>query len=432
MSIQTSSDDGALIEPARVPAPGVFRRNPDFTKLYIAALVSYAGDWFTTVALLGLVLAKTGRPVLAGLMMTTSVLPYAIVSPFAGVVADRVDRRRLMIAADCARALTALGFLAARSAGTIWIAFVAMGLLSAFSPFFEPASNAALPNLVRPGDLARANVLMGSAWGTMLAVGAALGGLVAATLGRNAAFIADAASFAVSAALIASIRGRFREAPVATEHPSIFADLHEAARFARHEPRVLSILVVKCGFGMSAGAIAMLSIFAVKVFHRGDTGIGILMGARGVGALIGPFLFRRWFLRGRDERLLTAIGVAFAIYAVSYSLFAGAPNIWLAAAAVVAAHIGGGANWTISTYGLQRFTPDHVRGRIFSFDYALITVTMAASFSLSGYVAGHVNPRVVQLGIGLMALTWACLWTVWSRRLLARHAAAAALSSTSP
>jgi MFS family permease len=420
--LPTPSEATALAEPG--PAGGLLRRNPDFAKLYAAALVSYAGDWFATVALLGLVLSVTGRPALAGLMMATSTLPYAIVSPFAGVVADRVDRKTLMIAADVARAGVALGFLAARSAETVWIAFLCQGVLSAVSPFFEPASSAAMPNLVRKEDLASANVLMGSAWGTMLAVGAALGGVVASTLGRDAAFLADAASFAISAALIGSIRGRFREKPRESAHVTIAEDVRVAVRFARREARVLALLVVKGGFGLAGGTIALLSIFAVKVFGRGETGIGILMGARGLGALIGPFLFRRWILRGRDERLLVTIGVAFTVYAVAYALFSGAPNIWLAALAVCGAHIGGGANWTISAYGLQRFTPDEVRGRVFSFDYALITLSMAASFSLAGFASGHVSPRAVGLGISVCGLVFAATWTAWATRLVARRPAA--------
>ncbi len=407
---------------ATAPPGGLLRRNPDFARLYFAALISFAGDWFTWVALQGLILEETGSPALAGLMLATAMLPFALVAPIAGVIADRVDRKKLMIVADVLRAFVALGLLLARSQSTIWIAFVCNALLSALAPFFEPASSAALPNLVRTQDLARANVLMGSAWGTMVAVGAALGGVVAATLGRDAAFILDALSFALSAALIATIRGRFRERDRLPQehHVTVVEDIRIAVRFARSEPRVKAILVVKALFGLGAGPIALISIMAVQVFHKGDTGIGILMGARGVGALIGPFLWRKLIVRGHDERLLGAIGAATAFYAVCYTLFAGAPNIWLAAVAVAAAHVGGGANWTMSAYALQRFTPDDVRGRVFSFDYAIITLAMSMSFSLAGAAAGQINPRTVVLISTAMTLGGAALWTSWAHRLTRR------------
>ena len=142
---------------------GLFRRNPDFTKLYTAQLISFGGDWFTSVALLSLVLKTTGSATLAGLVLAAQTLPFAIVSPFAGVIVDRFDRKMVMISADVIRALLALGLLAVRSEETIWIAFVILVFLSGFSAFFEPASSAAMPNVVGKTDLARANVLMGSA-----------------------------------------------------------------------------------------------------------------------------------------------------------------------------------------------------------------------------------------------------------------------------
>ncbi|MGH2829937.1 MAG: MFS transporter, partial [Actinomycetota bacterium] len=186
-----------------------------------------------------------------------------------------------------------------------------------------------------------------------------------------------------------------------------------------------AILVAKALFGLSGGTIALLSIIAVKVFDRGDAGIGILMGARGLGALIGPFLWRRLVVRGRDERLMRSIGAAFTLYAVCYGLFAGAPNIWLAALAVCGAHIGGGANWTMSAYAIQRFTPDHIRGRIFAFDYALITVTMGLSFSIAGFAAEHVSPRAVGLTFAGAALVAALSWTPWASTLSTRRHARA-------
>jgi len=405
-----------------IPTGGLLRRNPGFARLYLSAIVSFAGDWFAVVALQGLVLETTGRPLLAGLMLATSTLPFAIVSPFAGVIADRVDRRHLMIGADLARAGIALGFLFARDASTIWIAFVCTALLSAFAPFFEPASSAALPNLVRREDLARANVLMGSAWGTMLAVGAALGGVVAATLGRNAAFLMDSSSFVISAVLLRSIRQPFQESIREPSHVTVLQDIGLAIAFVRREARVRAVLTAKALFGSAGGTIALLSTMAVQVYGRGDTGIGILMGARGLGAFAGPFLFRRFVLRNRDDRLLLSIGAAFAIFSVGYALFAGAPNIWLAAAAVCGAHIGGGANWTISTYALQRFTPDEMRGRIFSFDYALITMTMTTSLALAGFAAGRFHVRTVAFAFAMIGLTATVAWTAWAWRLIGPRA----------
>lgn len=109
----------------------LLRHNPDFTRLYAAQLASFAGDWFATVALLGLALEMTNSAVLASLVLVLQTGGFAAAAPVAGMLADRLDRRRLMITADVARIPVALGFLLARDADSLWIAFVCVGLLSA-------------------------------------------------------------------------------------------------------------------------------------------------------------------------------------------------------------------------------------------------------------------------------------------------------------
>jgi MFS family permease len=158
-------------------------------------------------------------------------------------------------------------------------------------------------------------------------------------------------------------------------------------------------------------------VFAVDVFHGKAGTIGLLMSARGLGALVGPFLFRRW-ARGRDDRLFTGLSIAGAVFALGYLAFAVAPTVWLAAAGACVAHMGGGSSWTLSTYGLQRFTPDAIRGRVFSFDYAFVTLAIGASVFFSGLAADHIDPRIVAASVATLAFALTVGWTVWRRRLL--------------
>jgi MFS family permease len=184
----------------------LLRRNPDFRRLYAAQLISFGGDWFMTVALFGLVDRLTGSAVFVALTITVPELAFFLLSPIGGALADRIDRRRLMIIADLARAALCLPLLLVDSAGTVWIVFVLLASISVFTACFEPASSAAIPNVVDPEDLAAANNLVGSAWGTMLAVGAALGGLVVTLFGRDAAFLGNTVSFLISAWLLLRVR----------------------------------------------------------------------------------------------------------------------------------------------------------------------------------------------------------------------------------
>ncbi len=386
---------------------GLLRENPAFARLYAAQLISFAGDWFATVALLGLALELTGMAGLAALVLVLQTGGFAAASPIAGILADRIDRRRLLIGADLARVPVALGFLLARDEGTLWVAFACVALLAAGAAVFEPTSSAALPNLVDRRRLPEANVLIGSAWGTMLAVGAGLGGVVAVVLGRDVAFIVNAASFAASAWLIWGIRLPLQEArPGDGQQPreGALESLRLALRFARSSRLVTSFLLSKTTFGVGTGVVALLAVFGTSVFHGGDAGIGLLFAARGLGALTGPFVTRA-VVGTEDRGLLLGIGASLAIVSGSYALFPLAPTVWVAAVLVFMAHCGGGGQWALSTLGLQRATPDAIRGRLFSLDYGLVTLTIAVSTLLAGSLADAVAPAVaVWAMVGLIAV----------------------------
>lgn len=388
----------------------LLRRNPDFRNLYLASLISLGGDWFLLVALFGLALEFTGSAISVAILIASQEIPFFLMSPVGGVLADRLSRKGLMVACDLARAVLVLGFLFVNDAGTLWIAYALLAVISSFAAMFDPASSAALPNLVDARDLGPANALSGSLWGTMLAVGAALGGIVAAVFGRDAAFLIDAASFAISALLLARIRGSFSAERPKDAETSVIRATVETVRYARRDHRVLALLTVKAGFGLAGGAIALLAVFALREFDAGDVGIGVLMAGRGVGALIGPFL-GRWLAGPEDRRLFSAISLALVVFGCGYALLGAMPNLWLAAVAVAIGHLGGGAQWTLSSYGLQRIVPDRIRGRIFSFDFAMITLTFTASALITGWAAERFGPRPTVVVLGGVAVAWALAWT---------------------
>src|SRR5260221_8926222 len=131
----------------------ILRNNRDFRLLYIGQTISQLGDWFNAVAVYALLLDLTGSATAVAWMMIVQFLPIALVGPVAGVVVDRVDRRRLMIAADLARGSLILGLLLVRGREQVWIAYVVMALTVAASGFFEPARTATIPNITSAEDL---------------------------------------------------------------------------------------------------------------------------------------------------------------------------------------------------------------------------------------------------------------------------------------
>ena len=390
----------------------LLRHNRDFRLLYAGTLISLGGDWFLTVALLDLVLQLTGSATLASLMLLCQSLPIFFFTPIAGRTVDRVDRRKLMIVVDVIRTGACLVPLLARSPALLPFAYLGVIVISIGSAYFEPASQAALPNIVASEELGAATVLMGSTWGTMLAVGAGLGGVVTMRFGRDTSFIVDAISFLISALILWRIRARFSEG--GTSQPSA-APFHTLIPYARTHPRVLALLISKGGYGMGAGTVALLSVFGREVFKAGAFGIGLLFAARGLGALLGPFAVRA--VSNRDETQYRLISVCVLIFGLGYMGLGLAHSLAVGCFSIFLAHLGGGAQWQTSTYGLQREVPDFIRGRVFAADWGFVTLTMSISSLIAGVLADRFGATTATISTASLSVLWAIFWGAWTWRL---------------
>ena len=390
----------------------LFRHNRDFRLFFTAQLISSAGDWFLIVALSGLVLKLTDSPGLAAGVFVAYSLPYAFATFVGGPLADRLDRRRLMIVTNLVMALLATGFFLVRDRADLWLLYVLAAGISAVSALFEPAASASVPNLVDPDDLPAANALTGAAWGVMMAVGAAAGGIVVAAYGVRAGYTVDAATFAAAAVLVWAIRrptSQPRE-PHA-EHPGLISATREAMAYARQDHRVLVLFAARLGMGTAIGMVALLPVIAIDVLRAGDRGTGILFAFRGVGFLIGPFLIRSVIKRRDRRRLFTVVIAGPAVFAAMYAVTPWMPSVLTAGGVLLVGNMVLGAQWALTTFAYQSIVPDHVLGRIFGFDGALITVTMATSNAIAGLLAVTLSVRwavaIIATSVGAwMIVVW--------------------------
>jgi MFS family permease len=181
--------------------------NKDFRWLWTGQVISELGTWFSFIAELGLVRMFSGSPFAATALMAGRMLPFLFVAPFAGVFADRLSRKRIMINTDLIRAVLALIYLYAFATRSVWMVIVGSFVMSSLTMFFDAAKNATIANLVSPRELLTANVLTLSTRFLQYTVGAALGGLTAAQFGYNTAFVVNSLSFIASALCIALIPG---------------------------------------------------------------------------------------------------------------------------------------------------------------------------------------------------------------------------------
>ena len=398
------------------PYLDLLRREDDFRRLYLAQLIASGGDWFAVIPLLILLPELTGTGLWGALVLAADTAVFALVSPYAGTVVDRLDRRRVLVAANAAAGLAALLLLLVRTEATAWIALVGIGLVAAAKAFAQPASAAALPNLVAADDLQTASVLNGASWGTMLAVGAALGGLVAGTLGTTACFAIDAALLLGAALLVARTTKPFSD-PGAEPRPRrpVREDVGEALGYARRDRRVLALLTCKSGPAFGNGALSLFPLFGAAAFGLGPFGVGLMYSARGLGALLGPLLLRR---RATDPaRLYAVLAGSMSVFGVAYLALAVTPWFWLVLVLLTVAHAGGGANWILSTYGLQATVPDALRGRVFSADYTLATLVIAVSQVAFGLLSDVVPARDLLAAGGAAVILYAGGWWLSTRSL---------------
>ncbi|MGB8886187.1 MAG: MFS transporter [Candidatus Korobacteraceae bacterium] len=234
------------------------RTNRNFRKLWLAQIVSEIGDWFYTIANFSLLLDLTGRAESVALGLVLWVLPQTFVGPIAGAVNDRISRRRVMIFADLARVVIVGSMLLVRSAQTAWLIYPLIFLETLMAGFFEPARNSVIPNITPERDVIVANTLASTTWSFNLAIGSLIGGVVAATLGRQAVFVINALSFLVSAMFIS--RMEFDEPRITHQRLTLrevfdYSPMVEGFRYIGQNLRMFAMVSLRGGTGI-LGAVS--------------------------------------------------------------------------------------------------------------------------------------------------------------------------------
>lgn len=414
----------------------ILRRNRNFRLLFFGQAVSQLGDWFNSVAVFALLLDLTGSATAVAWMMIVQFMPIAVIGPIAGVVVDRVDRRRVMIATDILRGVFVLGLLLVRTREQVWLAYVVMAITVSGSAFFEPARTSTIPNVTSKDELMPANALSSATWAAMLAVGASIGGLVTAIAGREIAFVINSASFFLSAWFISRTRidavPGGRAARTGWRELTGIGDLVDGLRYVRSRSHVAALMFVKAGWGLAGGMLLLLAVFGQRIFPvAGSTaaGIGVLYGARGIGAGLGP-LALRWMLGQTPATMRRAIGPSYFIVGAFYVGLGAAGTLPVAAVCVLLAHVGGSVLWVFSTVLLQMEVPDRFRGRVFAAELALVTLTSSISSYVTGYALDALgwSPRALALMLGVAFAVPGGLWLI----MLARWKPAAHLEAPVP
>jgi MFS family permease len=371
-------------------------RNVHFMRLWVGQGISFVGDAVSMIALVVLVVQITGSASAVGGVLVARLLP-TLASPLAGVLADRLDRRVVLVASDLARAVLVLGVVFVRDIAVIYGLVFLMGLARTL---FNPTVRAAFPSVVGEGDLTRANALISGTFSVSETVGPALGGVLIATVGVNAAFLLDSATYLISAAFLSRI-------------PLPRPQREDSSDFGQD---------LKAGFGYLAGARvplaivigAFLTVLAINItipaevflaketFGAGDAGYGLLVGLYGGGMVLGSALIATL---GDRVSLLPLYLLGIFVSALALVGTGLSPTFVLALGALTIAGFANGIDNVTADTILQKRVPDAFLGRVFSVRFLGFSVGEVLAFPLGGAIVDASGTRFTYLLAGVATAT---------------------------
>jgi MFS family permease len=400
--------------------------NRNYRYTWVGQIVSEVGDHFNNVAVLSLAITSThSGAVVAGIMLSRAI-PAVLAGPLAGVLLDRFDRKRIMIASDLTRGVIALGFILAIGYKQTWLLYLLSALLMLASPFFTSGRSAILPSIATDEELHTANSLTQTTGWMTLAVGAFFGGTTVAAFGYQLAFVFNSLSFFVSAFCISqliSVRGHFRAAHRSLNETQVARPWHEyreGLAYMVASPLILGIGLIAVGWASGGGAAQVLfTLFSEVLFKRGAQGLGELWGVAGVGLLIGGVVGNRLGKTIDFEAYKRTVFFCYLLHGGAYIVFSEMRHwgwalffMGLSRAAVAVSAV---LNWS----QLLRHVDDRFRGRVFSTIETMNWSTMLLSMLAAGTASQHYSIRSIGLVSGLLSSSTAIFWGLghWSGKL---------------
>ncbi len=401
-------------------------RNRNYRWTWLGQIVSEVGDHFNNIAVLSLAMDETHNGAAIAGMMLSRAIPAIIVGPFAGVLLDRFDRRKIMITSDLVRGVLALGFILAIRADQTWLLYLLSALLMIASPFFTSGRSAILPAIATDAELHTANSLTQTTGWMTLAVGAYFGGTTAARFGYQVAFIFNSLSFFFSAFCIANLqsdKGHFRAADHNLNETKVARPWHEYREglgYMIGSPLILGIGLIAIGWASGGGAAQVLfTLFSEMVFKRGPEGLGQLWAIAGVGLLIGGVIGNRLGKRIGFESYKRTVFCCYLLHGGAYVVFSQMRSWPLALLFMAISRASVAVSSVLNWSKLLRHVEDRYRGRVFSTIETLNWSTMMLSMTAAGTASEYFSIRLIGACSGLLSSSTALLWgwMNWSGRL---------------
>ena len=404
----------------------LLRGNRNYRFTWTGQVVSEIGDHFNNIAVFSLALANTHSGLVVSGVMLSRAIPAVLAGPIAGVLLDRLDRKRVMIASDLIRAVLAMGFILTIHRHDTWLLYLLSALLMFASPFFTSGRSAILPSIATKDELHTANSLTQTTGWTTLTIGTLLAGVSVMQFGYVWAFLGNSLSFVFSAICISRLYlagGGFRpkrESLTESDVVRPFREYGEGLRYMKANPLILGIALIGVGWATGGGAAQILfSVFGELVFKRGPEGIGTIWGCAGVGLLVGGVVAHRIGERIGFNGYKRAVVVCYIIHGGAYVLFSQMRSFRWALVFIALSRAAVGVSSVLNWSQLMRHVANEFRGRVFATMESMVWSTMMISMMLAGIASQYYDPRAIGAAAGLLSSSTAIFWgwANWRGRL---------------
>ncbi len=382
----------------------LIRSNRNFQFLWFGQLVSNLGDWFNLIASASLVVKLTDSGLAIGVLFMIRTLAPFLAAPFGGVIADRYNRRNIILITNLLRVPTILSFLLVRDAGDVWLLYLLTAIQLFIGGIFFPARSALLPDIVTQQALGTANAISGATFAAMLAIGSALGGVFSGLVGIYPAFVINGLLYLLSVFLIVQIQLDKIETPKDVDNSiaKVFGEYLDGLRYIAKHSYLLAIAPHKAFMGLLLGStfeVVQVAI-AQTVFVIGDGGgssMGLMFAFSGFGLLFSTLVIKR-FVNDETPQLVWAITAGYLVGGFGIALTAILANLGLTLVGTFLRGMGNGIVWLFSTQLILQLVPTRVRGRVVATEFAFNMVISAGGAAIVG--------QVLDSAVGISGVAW--------------------------
>ncbi|TFB22770.1 MFS transporter [Filobacillus milosensis] len=386
----------------------IWLQEKEYQKLFWSGVVNGVGNRFTQVALLALIYQMTESGFAIGLLFLIRLLPFLIMAPIGGRLADRLSKKYILVTIELVRIPIVLTLLFVDSPNQLWLIYLSSFGLALGEAVYAPTRKATIPSLVKNDRLLHVNAIEQVVLGVVLIIGSTSGGVISYLFGMNTAFILNAMSFLISAAFLIRLS-------IKDEHSTCFTKpVKDVPYKLFFKSPALFIFIFICFTMPIANGIdnVLLSIYALEVFEMGDLGVGLIYGSLGVGLVLSSF-FSNW-MKGK---LIPVIIIFIALEGVGHIFLSLSPTFLLALLSILFITFSAGlSNISIDTL-IMKTVPQSKQGTFFGLTEMISNVTLGIFIAIGGLLLEIFEPRTLGAVVGVLYMCLTIIYGLMFKRV---------------